>query len=194
MSASLEKFYRDLSNPDYKTALCIFHQRYSTNTFPTWPLGQPFRMLGHNGEINTVRGNRNWMHAREAELSADFWGEDIDLLKPIIQPGGSDSASLDNALEALVMSGRDILHAMTMLVPPAWRGNADVSPEMAAFYEYHACFNEPWDGPAALVFSDGNTVGACLDRNGPAPRALQADRRRHLLARLRGRHRGVRRR
>ena len=157
------------ANPDYDTALCIFHQRYSTNTFPTWPLGQPFRMLGHNGEINTVRGNRNWMHAREAELSADFWGEDIDLLKPIIQPGGSDSASLDNALEALVMSGRDILHAMTMLVPSAWRGNPGVSPELAAFYEYHACFNEPWDGPAALVFSDGLTVGACLDRNGLRP-------------------------
>ena len=126
-------------------------------------------MLGHNGEINTVRGNRNWMHAREAELSADFWGEDIDLLKPIIQPGGSDSASLDNALEALVMSGRDILHAMTMLVPSAWRGNPGVSPDLAAFYEYHACFNEPWDGPAALVFSDGLTVGACLDRNGLRP-------------------------
>ena len=169
VSASLDKFYRDLANPDYDTALCIFHQRYSTNTFPTWPLGQPFRMLGHNGEINTVRGNRSWMSAREAELSADFWGEDIDLLKPIIQPGGSDSASLDNALEALVMSGRDILHAMTMLVPSAWRGNPGVSPELAAFYEYHACFNEPWDGPAALVFSDGLKVGACLDRNGLRP-------------------------
>ncbi len=169
VSASLDKFYRDLANPDYDTALCIFHQRYSTNTFPTWPLGQPFRMLGHNGEINTVRGNRNWMHAREAELSAEFWGEDIELLKPIIQPGGSDSASLDNALEALVMSGRDVLHAMTMLVPSAWRGNPGVSPELAAFYEYHACFNEPWDGPAALVFSDGLTVGACLDRNGLRP-------------------------
>ena len=169
VSASLDKFYRDLANPDYDSALCIFHQRYSTNTFPTWPLGQPFRMLGHNGEINTVRGNRNWMRAREAELSADFWGEDIDLLKPIIQPGGSDSGSLDNALEALVMSGRDVLHAMTMLVPSAWRGNPGVSPELAAFYEYHACFNEPWDGPAALVFSDGLTVGACLDRNGLRP-------------------------
>ncbi len=169
VSSSLENFYRDLSNPAYETALCIYHQRYSTNTFPTWPLGQPFRMLGHNGEINTVKGNRNWMRAREAELSADFWGEDIDLLKPIIQPGGSDSASLDNALEALVMSGRDILHAMMMLVPSAWRGNPGVSPELAAFYEYHACFNEPWDGPAALVFSDGNTVGACLDRNGLRP-------------------------
>jgi glutamate synthase domain-containing protein 2/glutamate synthase domain-containing protein 1/glutamate synthase domain-containing protein 3 len=169
VSASLEKFYRDLSSPDYQTAICIFHQRYSTNTFPTWPLGQPFRMLGHNGEINTLRGNRNWMHAREAELQADFWGDDIDLLKPIIQPGGSDSASLDNALEALVMSGRHILHAMTMLVPSAWRGNQGVSPELAAFYEYHSYINEPWDGPAALVFSDGVTVGACLDRNGLRP-------------------------
>src|SRR5256885_527374 len=120
VSPSLEKFYRDLSRPEYETALCVFHQRYSTNTFPTWSLGQPFRMLGHNGEINTLRGNRFWMHAREAELQADFWGKDIGLLRPIIQPGGSDSASLDNALEALVMSGRDILHAMTMLVPPAW--------------------------------------------------------------------------
>ena len=169
VSASLEKFYRDLSSPDFQTALCIFHQRYSTNTFPTWPLGQPFRMLGHNGEINTVRGNRNWMHAREAELQADFWGEDIDLLKPIIQPGGSDSASLDNALEALVMSGRNILHAMTMLVPSAWRGNQRLSSEQAAFHEYHSYINEPWDGPAALVFSDGVTVGACLDRNGLRP-------------------------
>ncbi len=169
VSASLEKFYRDLSSPDFETALCIFHQRYSTNTFPTWPLGQPFRMLGHNGEINTIRGNRNWMHAREAELQADFWGEDIDLLKPIIQPGGSDSASLDNALEALVMSGRDVLHAMTMLVPPAWRSDKSVPADMAAFYEYHSCFNEPWDGPAALVFSDGLKVGACLDRNGLRP-------------------------
>ena len=194
VSASLDKFYRDLANPDYDTALCIFHQRYSTNTFPTWPLGQPFRMLGHNGEINTVRGNRNWMHAREAELSADFWGEDIDLLKPIIQPGGSDSASLDNALEALVMSGRDILHAMTMLVPSAWRGNPGVSPELAAFYEYHACFNEPWDGPAALVFSDGLTVGACLDRNGLRPARYKLTDDGIFLARLGGRHHRTRRR
>ena len=169
VSPSLEKFYVDLGNPDYESAFCIYHQRYSTNTFPTWPLAHPFRMLAHNGEINTVRGNRNWMHAREAELRADFWGEDIDLLKPIIQPGGSDSASIDNALEALVMSGRSLLHAVTMLVPPAWRSDRNVSPELAAFYQYHACLNEPWDGPAALVFTDGRTVGACLDRNGLRP-------------------------
>ncbi len=168
-SSSLEKFYKDLANPDYKTALCVYHQRYSTNTFPTWPLGQPFRMVAHNGEINTRRGNVNWMRAREADLQADGWGSDIEMLKPIIQPGGSDSAELDNALEALVMSGRSILHAMSMLVPPAWRSNTEMSPEVCAFYDYHSCFNEPWDGPAALVFTDGITVGACLDRNGLRP-------------------------
>ncbi|HEY5893478.1 MAG TPA: glutamate synthase large subunit [Chthoniobacterales bacterium] len=169
ISPSLEKFYKDLSDPTYETAICVYHQRYSTNTFPTWSLGQPFRLMAHNGEINTVRGNRNWMKAREAELTAEYWGEDIDLLKPIIQPGGSDSASLDNALEALVMSGRDITHAMAMLVPPAWRKDKTLSPELRAFYQYNSGFNEPWDGPAALVFNDGLTAGACLDRNGLRP-------------------------
>jgi len=169
VSPSLQKFYKDLQDPRYETALAIYHQRYSTNTFPTWPLGHPFRMLAHNGEINTRRGNVNWMRAREAELEADFWGADIELLKPIIQAGGSDSAELDNALEAIVMSGRSILHAMTMLIPPAWRSEKKVSPALLAFYEYHRCFNEPWDGPAALCFTDGITIGACLDRNGLRP-------------------------
>jgi glutamate synthase (NADPH/NADH) large chain/glutamate synthase (ferredoxin) len=169
VSASLEKFYPDLSNEDYETAIALFHQRYSTNTFPTWPLAQPFRMLAHNGEINTVRGNRNWMHAREAELQADFWGKDIDLLKPIIQPGGSDSASLDNAAEVLAMSGRGILHAMTMLVPPAYRSDPHLPQDLKDFYFYHRCFSEPWDGPAALAFTDGVIAGACLDRNGLRP-------------------------
>ena len=173
VSASLEKFFPDLSNPDYETALCVYHQRYSTNTFPTWPLAHPFRMMAHNGEINTVRGNRNWTQARESELKADFWGADIDLLKPIIQPGGSDSASLDNVLEILTMSGRSILHAMTMLVPPAWHRDKELSPDLAAFYEYHTCLCEPWDGPAALVFTDGITIGACLDRNGLRPARYQ---------------------
>ena len=169
MSPSLEKFYKDLTNPDYETALAVYHSRYSTNTFPTWPLGHPFRMLAHNGEINTRRGNVNWMRAREAELEADSWGQDIELLKPIIQPGGSDSAELDNALEALVMSGRSVLHAMNMLIPPAWRGDKHMPAELRAFYEYHRGFNEPWDGPACVVFTDGLTVGACLDRNGLRP-------------------------
>ncbi len=172
LSPSLQNFYKDLLNPAYETSIAVYHQRYSTNTFPTWPLSQPFRMMAHNGEINTRRGNVNWMRAREAELQADFWGEDIDLLKPIIQPGGSDSAELDNAVEALVMSGRGVLHAMTMLVPPAWRSDKHMAPELRDFYEYHRCFNEPWDGPACLVFTDGTTVGACLDRNGRGRRAI----------------------
>ncbi|MGF1656812.1 MAG: glutamate synthase large subunit [Verrucomicrobiales bacterium] len=169
VSPSLEKFYSDLSDPDYETAICLFHQRYSTNTFPTWSLAQPFRTLAHNGEINTLKGNCNWMRAREAELDAACWGEDIKYLSPIIQPYGSDSSSLDNALEMLTMSGRDPLHAMTMLVPPAWRNDHQLTPEIRAFYEYHRCFIEPWDGPAAFVFTDGETVAACLDRNGLRP-------------------------
>jgi glutamate synthase domain-containing protein 2/glutamate synthase domain-containing protein 1/glutamate synthase domain-containing protein 3 len=169
VSSSLEKFYPDLSNPDYETAICVYHQRYSTNTFPKWPLAQPVRMMAHNGEINTVRGNRNWTSAREAELRADFWGNDIDLLKPIIQEGGSDSSSLDNVLEVLTMSGRSILHSMTMLVPPAYRSDKNLPQEIADFYEYHRCICEPWDGPAALCFTDGITVGASLDRNGLRP-------------------------
>lgn len=169
IGVSLGKFYKDLTDEEYETAIAVYHQRYSTNTFPTWALCQPFRHLAHNGEINTVRGNRNFMLARESELSSELWGEDIELLKPIIQPGGSDSASLDNVLEALLMSGRDVLHAMTMLVPPAWRADSDMSPELAAFYEYHRSLIEPWDGPAALAFSDGVMVGACLDRNGLRP-------------------------
>lgn len=169
VSASLEKYYTDLGDARYETALAVYHQRYSTNTFPTWPLAQPFRMMAHNGEINTVRGNRNWTKAREAELEADFWGDDIERLKPIIQPGGSDSASLDNVLEILTMSGRSAMHAMTMLVPPAWRSDKNLSPALRSFYEYHRCICEPWDGPAALVFTDGLTIGACLDRNGLRP-------------------------
>ncbi len=169
VSSSLEKFYPDLSNPDYETALAVYHQRYSTNTFPTWPLAQPVRMMAHNGEINTVKGNRNWTQARESELQADFWGEDIDLLKPIIQAGGSDSASLDNVAEVVTMSGRSPLHTMTMLVPPAWRTDRNMPDDLRAFYEFHRCICEPWDGPAALVFTDGSTIGACLDRNGLRP-------------------------
>ena len=169
VSPSLAKFYKDLQSPDYETSICLYHQRYSTNTFPTWPLAQPFRMLCHNGEINTRRGNVNWMRAREAELQAGAWGDDIRLLRPIIQAGGSDSSELDNAIEVLTMSGRSLLHTMKMLVPPAWRNDKAVTPEMKAFYEYHGCINEPWDGPAALCFTDGQTVGACLDRNGLRP-------------------------
>ncbi|HUB68186.1 MAG TPA: glutamate synthase large subunit [Candidatus Methylacidiphilales bacterium] len=166
---TLERFYLDLRDPNYQTALAVFHQRYSTNTFPTWPLAQSLRMLSHNGEINTIQGNRLWTRAREPELKSPLFGDAVKKLRPIIQPGGSDSASLDNALELLVMGGRDILHSMLMLVPAAWQGDPSVPAEIKEFYEYHQTLNEPWDGPAALVFSDGRTVGACLDRNGLRP-------------------------
>src|SRR3990167_6035903 len=171
VAPQLSLFYRDLSDPDYTSAIAVFHQRYSTNTFPNWFLAQPFRFLGHNGEINTLQGNRNWMAAREPELSCKRWGEELQELLPIIQPGGSDSMSLDNVLELLVMSGRDILHAMMMLVPDAWQGmrDIDIDPTVRAFYQYHAMLTEPWDGPAALAFTDGVIVGAALDRNGLRP-------------------------
>ena len=167
----LARFYRDLSDPDYVSAIAVFHQRYSTNTFPNWFLAQPFRFLGHNGEINTLQGNRNWMAAREAELSSRLWGEELRELFPVVQPGGSDSMSLDNVLEFFVMSGRDILQSMMILVPDAWQGmrDIDIDPQVRAFYQYHAMLMEPWDGPAALTFTDGVIVGATLDRNGLRP-------------------------
>jgi len=169
VAPQLRAFYRDFADPDYETAICVFHQRYSTNTFPNWFLAQPFRMLAHNGEINTLQGNRNWMAAREPELESPAWRDDIEWLKPICWLGGSDSASLDNALEALERSGRDVLHSMMMLVPEAWEHMPDMPPALRAFYEYHACLIEPWDGPAALAFTDGRIVAAALDRNGLRP-------------------------
>jgi glutamate synthase (NADPH/NADH) large chain/glutamate synthase (ferredoxin) len=169
IATALDKFFPDLKNPLFESSFALYHQRYSTNTFPTWSLAQPFRMLAHNGEINTVQGNRVWTKAREAELVSDLWGLDIRVLKPLIQAGGSDSANLDNALEALTLSGRNILHSMMMLVPEAWRTRDDINEQVRDFYEYNECFSEPWDGPAALVFSDGSIVGATLDRNGLRP-------------------------
>ena len=165
----LPNFFPDLSDPDYESALAVFHQRYSTNTFPTWQLAQPFRALAHNGEINTLRGNRNWVRAREPELSSPVWKEEIHWLRPIVQVGGSDSASLDNVLELLTLSGRELPEAMMTLVPEAWENMPRMNPRWRAFYEYQALFSESWDGPAALAFSDGNIVGACLDRNGLRP-------------------------
>ncbi len=163
------KFYKDLLNPEVKSALAIIHQRYSTNTFPNWYLAQSFRMLAHNGEINTLRGNENWMRAREADLDSSVWGDKIEKLKPLIQEGGSDSAALDNVLEALVMSGRSILHSLTMLMPEAYQNMHNMDPDLKGFYEYHACLMEPWDGPAAIAFTDGDIIGARLDRNGLRP-------------------------
>ncbi len=165
----LPKFYPDLKDPLFISALAIFHQRYSTNTFPTWHLAHPFRTLAHNGEINTLLGNKNWTRAREKELTSTVWGDEVATLHPIIQPGGSDSAALDNALEALQLSGRHLLHGITMLAPEAWENMQDMDPQLRAYYQYHACLNEPWDGPAAVVFSDGRIIGATLDRNGLRP-------------------------
>ena len=162
-------FYLDLQNPDYTSALVVFHQRYSTNTFPNWQLAQPFRTIAHNGEINTLQGNRNWMRAREGSLVSGVWGERIEDLKPIIWNDGSDTASLDDALELLNLSGRDLLHSAMMLVPEAWENMPDMSPALRSFYKYHAALTEPWDGPAGLAFSDGSIVAAALDRNGLRP-------------------------
>ncbi len=172
MAPQLANFYLDMADADFETALAVFHQRYSTNTFPTWERAQPFRLLCHNGEINTLRGNINWMRAREADLvrsARPYFGEAVSYLAPVISERGSDSAMLDNALDLLVQSGRDIRHAMLMLVPRAWEHDPELSPEARAFYHYHACLQEPWDGPAALAFTDGTVVGSTLDRNGLRP-------------------------
>lgn len=177
LARSLPEFYADLRDPACETALAVFHQRYSTNTFPTWALAQPFRRLAHNGEINTVQGNRNWMRAREALLDAPVWEGGLADLLPVIDPRGSDSASLDNALELLELSGRGLLHAMRLLVPEAWEQMTELPEAVRACYAYHAALMEPWDGPAALAFSDGVVVGAALDRNGlrPARYSVTAD-------------------
>ncbi len=165
----LAHFYLDLADPRYASAFAIFHQRYSTNTFPSWSLAQPFRLSAHNGEINTIQGNRNWMQAREASMVSQQWGDDFHKLLPIIQSGGSDSAQLDNMLELLTLAERDLLHSMQMLIPPAWEHNPELTSFQRAWCEYHAGMMEPWDGPAALAFSDGRFVAAALDRNGLRP-------------------------
>ncbi len=165
----LPKFYLDLADPDYDTAIAVFHQRYSTNTMPRWSLAQPFRFLAHNGEINTLQGNVNFMRAREPRLSSHLWGPEVRDLLPVVEPGGSDSAALDNALELLTLSGRDLLHSLLMLVPEAHDEDPDVGAELRGFYDYHATLMEPWDGPAALALTDGRYAVAGLDRNGLRP-------------------------
>jgi len=169
LPSSLQKFYTDLQQDEYETSLALFHQRFSTNTFPTWALSHPFRMLAHNGEINTVRGNRNWLASRTSDFESELWAGDEHLLKKLVDANSSDSASLDQALELLVLSGRSPTHALAMLVPSAYGIDPGTSPELKAFYEFHSCFSEPWDGPAALVMTDGTRVAAGLDRNGLRP-------------------------
>jgi len=170
-SAVLGEFYQDLRNPAYKSAFGVYHRRFSTNTLPKWPLAQPMRLLGHNGEINTLLGNINWMMAREADLSHPVWGERLNDLKPIVHPDNSDSATLDNVLELQVNSGRSPLEALMIMVPEAYQNQPDLRSftEITDFYEYYSGIQEAWDGPALLVFSDGKKVGATLDRNGLRP-------------------------
>ncbi|WP_121970312.1 glutamate synthase large subunit [Leptolyngbya sp. BC1307] len=170
-SAVLGQFYKDLQNSDYESAFAVYHRRFSTNTLPKWPLAHPMRLLGHNGEINTLIGNINWMKAREANLSSSVWGDELELLKPIVNAENSDSANLDNVMELLVRSGRSPAHALTMMVPEAYHNQPELAkyPEIVDYYEYYSSIQEPWDGPALIVFCDGKQVGATLDRNGLRP-------------------------
>jgi glutamate synthase (NADPH) large chain len=169
LAPQISSFYSDLADPAVVSALCLVHQRFSTNTFPTWPLAHPYRYIAHNGEINTVRGNAAWMHARQSILESPLFGDDIKKLFPINRPGQSDSATFDNVLELLVQSGRSLPHAMAMLIPEAWASNDQMHPDKKAFYEYHCSLMEPWDGPASVAFTDGKMIGATLDRNGLRP-------------------------
>ncbi|WP_421733514.1 glutamate synthase large subunit [Cellulomonas sp.] len=167
-TGQLEPFFTDLSDPRYASEIALVHSRFSTNTFPSWPLAQPFRMIAHNGEINTVRGNRNWMAAREGTLASEELG-DLAPLLPVCTPGGSDSGSFDEVLELLHLSGRTLPHAVMMMIPEAWENHAQMDPARRAFYEYHSTLMEPWDGPAAITFTDGTLIGSVQDRNGLRP-------------------------
>ncbi|HEV7983423.1 MAG TPA: glutamate synthase subunit alpha, partial [Xanthobacteraceae bacterium] len=169
LADQLGTYYPDLHEPDFVSALALVHQRFSTNTFPTWSLAHPYRMIAHNGEINTLRGNRNWMAARQASARSPFYGDDISKLWPISYEGQSDTACFDNALEFLVQGGYPLAHAVMMMIPEAWAGNPLMDEERRAFYEYNAALMEPWDGPAAIAFTDGRQIGATLDRNGLRP-------------------------
>src|SRR5262245_34918567 len=169
LTEQLPQYYPDLTDPAMETALALVHSRFSTNTFPSWDRSHPYRYMAHNGEINTLRGNINWMHARQAMFDSDLFGEDIKKILPIINTDGSDSAMFDNCLEMLVMTGRSLPHAVMMMIPEPWENHESMSPDKHAFYEYHSCLMEPWDGPASIAFTDGKKIGAVLDRNGLRP-------------------------
>ncbi|MEJ2376958.1 MAG: glutamate synthase large subunit, partial [Pseudolabrys sp.] len=169
LADQLETYYPDLHDPDFESALALVHQRFSTNTLPAWPLAHPYRMIAHNGEINTLRGNVNWMAARQASVASPLFGDDIERLWPISYEGQSDTACFDNALEFLTQGGYSLAHAMMMMIPEAWAGNPLMDAERRAFYEYNAALMEPWDGPAAIAFTNGRQIGATLDRNGLRP-------------------------
>ncbi len=165
----LPRYFTDLRDPRVATRLALVHSRFSTNTFPSWALAHPYRMIAHNGEVNTLRGNINWMRARESQLASELFGEDLEKVVPVAQEGASDSAIFDNVLELLVLGGRSIPHAVMMMIPEAYRTRKDLDPDVKGFYDFHSCLIEPWDGPAAVVFTDGRWAGAVLDRNGLRP-------------------------
>src|ERR1700729_2560136 len=165
----LPRFFPDLRDPRVASRLALVHSRFSTNTFPSWELAHPYRMIAHNGEVNTLRGNVNWMRARESQLASELFGDDLEKVIPVVRQGGSDSAVFDNVLEMLVLSGRSLPHAVMMMVPEAYRTRTDLDPDVRGFYDFHSCLMEPWDGPAAIVFTDGRLAGAVLDRNGLRP-------------------------
>ena len=183
LASQVGVYYKDLADSRCTSALAVVHQRFSTNTFPQWSLAHPFRMIAHNGEINTLRGNFNWIRARQKHISSPLFGDDLAKLWPLIFLGQSDSASLDNAFELLTMSGYSLAQAAMLLIPEAWERNSLMDPKLKAFYEYHAAMMEPWDGPAAVVFTDGRQLGAALDRNGLRPaRYLLTDDDKIILA------------
>ncbi|MBN1443468.1 MAG: glutamate synthase subunit alpha, partial [Planctomycetes bacterium] len=165
----LRPYYRDLSSADYESHLAMVHSRFSTNTFPSWDRAQPNRFMAHNGEINTLRGNMNWMRAREGVVRSDLFGADLEKVLPVVEPGGSDSGTFDNVLEFLLMTGRLLQEAIVMMIPEAWQTHESMHPDRKAFYEFHSCLMEPWDGPASIAFTDGRYIGAVLDRNGLRP-------------------------
>ena len=169
ISYQLAAFYPDLQDERAKSALALVHSRFSTNTFPSWELAHPYRVICHNGEINTVKGNVNWMRARESELQSELFGEDLRKILPVVTQGNSDSATFDNVLELLLLAGRSLPHAVMMMIPEAYRDREDLPEELKGFYAFHACLMEPWDGPASVAFTDGRVVGATLDRNGLRP-------------------------
>ncbi|NBX02248.1 glutamate synthase subunit alpha, partial [bacterium] len=169
MPEQVGKYFPDLNDPTMDTALALVHSRFSTNTFPSWERAHPYHYIAHNGEINTLKGNVNWMKAREPLLASPLFGKDIEKIKPIVNTNGSDSAQFDNVLELLVMSGRSLPQAMMMMIPEPWNGHESMSEQKKAFYEYNSCLMEPWDGPASVVFTDGTMIGATLDRNGLRP-------------------------
>ena len=168
-AGQVDRYFPDLLDPAMETALALVHSRFSTNTFPSWDRSHPYRYIAHNGEINTLRGNINRMRARQALFESELFGDDIKKILPIINEDGSDSSMFDNSLELLVMAGRPLPHAMMMMIPEPWENHESMPDDKRAFYEYHSCLMEPWDGPASIAFTDGTVIGAVLDRNGLRP-------------------------